>query len=203
MEIAFKVCKWCLLALFLIFLTLWASSFGNHQIAALSRTFCLWFFWHFPESPVTVKMRIRHYFSHFSASASYDVRQGFDKQFDLIEDCYDQRRCQTLQHPPRKPTRSNVQSRTTPRSSSVPALGPPALLTDKTKVSSNTTREKITWAMFDCLKKQKIIQELMTYLSKNFKYKGAMRKIQARLDQCVHLCSKLGSICLNRRPTDN
>jgi hypothetical protein len=46
-------------------------------------------------------MRIRHYFSTLALnnSASYDVRQGFDKQFDLIED-YD-RRCQTLQHPPR------------------------------------------------------------------------------------------------------
>ena len=39
------------------------------------------------ESPVSVKMRIRHYFSHLALnnSASYDVRQGFDKQFDLIE----------------------------------------------------------------------------------------------------------------------
>ena len=55
----------------------------------------------FSESPVSVKMRIRHYFSTLALnnSASYDVRQGFDKQFDLIED-YD-RRCQTLQHPPR------------------------------------------------------------------------------------------------------
>ena len=89
------------------------------------------------ESPVSVKMRIRHYFSHLAlnTSASYDVRQGFDKQFDLIED-YD-RRCQTLQHPPRKPTRTSVQSRntnTTPRSSSVPALGPPNGFSDKTKV---------------------------------------------------------------------
>ena len=95
------------------------------------------FLFFIPESPVSVKMRIRHYFSHLAlnTSASYDVRQGFDKQYDLIED-YD-RRCQTLQHPPRKPTRTSVQSRntnTTPRSSSVPALGPPNGFSDKTKV---------------------------------------------------------------------
>ena len=95
---------------------------------------------YFSESPVSVKMRIRHYFS-VNASASYDVRQGFE----LIED-YDQRRCQTLERSaPRKPTRtsihsSQVKSATTPRSSSVPSLhqshGPPNGFSDKTKVNS-------------------------------------------------------------------
>ena len=93
----------------------------------LFQGFCFFF----PESPVSVKMRIRHYFSHLSSvssSASYDVRQGFDKQFDLIED-YDHpnRRCQTLplhssQAPPRKPTRVQSRSHSASRSSSVPAL---------------------------------------------------------------------------------
>ena len=99
-------------------------------------------------------MRIRHYFSHLSinsASASYDVRQGFDKQFcvDFIEDCAAangndsntqshinnrDRKCQTA---PRKPCRpslggaggtsstsgtSGQNSVSAPRSSSVPAL---------------------------------------------------------------------------------
>ena len=81
-------------------------------------------------------MRIRHYFSHLSinSSASYDVRQGFDKQFcvDFIEDCdpNNTRRCQTA---PRKPGRPSLgsggqqqlthqNSSTQTRSASVPAL---------------------------------------------------------------------------------
>ena len=88
------------------------------------------------ESPVSIKMRIRHYFSHLSinSSASYDVRQGFDKQFcvDFIEDCdpNNTRRCQTA---PRKPGRPSLgsggqqqlthqNSSTQTRSASVPAL---------------------------------------------------------------------------------
>ena len=74
-------------------------------------------------------MRIRHYFSHLSinsASASYDVRQGFDKQFcvDFIDQDCDvdhsnnttssshninsnnrDRKCQTA---PRKPCRPSL-----------------------------------------------------------------------------------------------
>ena len=78
-------------------------------------------------------MRIRHYFSHLSinSSASYDVRQGFDKQFvDFIEDCDPNRRCQTTQvtQPPRKPGRPSLGGQThqtsSPRSASVPALVP-------------------------------------------------------------------------------
>ena len=112
----------------------------NETFLLLSRPWALENLSYFSESPVSVKMRIRHYFS-VNSSASYDVRQGFE----LIED-YDQRRCQTLERSaPRKPTRtsihsSQVKSATTPRSSSVPSLhqshGPPNGFSDKTKVNS-------------------------------------------------------------------
>ena len=94
-------------------------------------------------------MRIRHYFS-INASASYDVRQGFE----LIEDYDQHRRCQTLERSsaPRKPSRSTLassgKSSTTPRSSSVPALhhntgGPPNGFSDKTKVNC-----ELEWVLF-------------------------------------------------------
>ena len=101
----------------------------------------------FAESPVSVKMRIRHYFSHLSinSSASYDVRQGFDKlQFDLIDSdsMYDQRRCQTSTlPPPKKPTRSSLSQQhnikhSASRSSSVPSVAPNSTMVKKAPFSN-------------------------------------------------------------------
>ena len=112
-------------------------------------------------------MRIRHYFSHLSinsASASYDVRQGFDKQFcvDFIDQDCDvdhsnnttssshninsnnrDRKCQTAPRKPCRPSLGGGGTSSTSGQNSVSSQQQPRSSSVPTLVTNNSENSKV------------------------------------------------------------